>query len=189
VTYKTRPVVTITAPADSGTYTKSALTVELGFSQAESATFVNATIKVLQGTTVLETLISSTRASTLMGTAVANGVSYSVTVTVIDSNGLTSTLVTSAFSVVYTLPPAAGVTATYLPDSGIGQIGLSFPEAVATEAVMTGVTITRTIDGVAESVVSEYPAASVPGSSVTVRTNLVRYPNAELGTTTGWFER
>ena len=73
VTFKTRPVVTVTAPVNAGTYTKSALTVELGFSQAESATFVNATIKVLQGTTVLETLLSTTRASTLMDTPVDDG--------------------------------------------------------------------------------------------------------------------
>jgi len=33
VTFKTRPVVTVTAPADAGTYTKAALSVELGFSQ------------------------------------------------------------------------------------------------------------------------------------------------------------
>jgi hypothetical protein len=161
VTFKTRPVVTITAPADGGTLTRSALTVELGFSQAESATFVNATIEVYNDTpTLLETLVSTTRASTLMGTSVADGATYTVKVTLIDSNGLVSDEVDSTFDVSYTLPVAAVVTATYLEDSGIGQIGITIADPGAGEVAATLVTITRVIGGASEAVITDYPKAA-----------------------------
>ena len=161
VTFKTRPVVTVTAPADAGTYTRSALTVALGFSQAESATFVNATIKLYDATpALLETLLSTTRASTLMDTAVDDGVSYSVTVTVIDSNGLVSDEAESDFSVAYTLPVPAVVTATYLPDIGWTQLGLTIASPGAGQVAATLVTIKLTIDGATETVYDEYPSAS-----------------------------
>jgi hypothetical protein len=161
VTFKTRPVVTITAPVNGGTYTKSALTVALGFSQAEAATFVNATIKVYDSAlTLIETLVSTTRASTLMGTAVDNGSSYTVKTTVIDANGLVSDEVTSTFDVVYTLPVPAVATATYLPDSGIGQLDITIAEPDVGQVAATLVTITRTIAGVVETVIAEYPKAA-----------------------------
>jgi len=161
VTFKTRPVVTITGPADASTYTKSALMVNLGFTQLESATFVNATIKVYDATpTLLETLVSATRAATLMDTAVNNGESYTVKVTVRDSNGLVSDEVVSGFSVAYTLPVAAVVTAIYLPDSGIGQLDIAVADPDASEAAATLVTITRKINGAVETVLYEYPKAA-----------------------------
>jgi len=160
VTFKTRPVVTITSPANSSTYTQSALTVALGFSQAESATFVSATIQLYLGATLLEQVVSTTLAGTLLATPVANGSSYSVKVTVLDSNGLTSDLVTSTFSVAYTRPVPAVVAATYLSDSGIGQLALTIAAPGAGQVAAVAVTITRTIDGETETVVSAYPAAS-----------------------------
>lgn len=158
VTFKTRPVMTITSPATGGTYTQSALTVVLGFSQAESASFVSATIQLLQGATVLETLPSTTLASTLMGTRVTDGVSYSVKVTVTDSNGLTSDVVTSTFAVAYTLPVPAGVTATYLPDSGIVQLDLTIAAPGVGESAAVSVTILREIGGKTETVIENYPS-------------------------------
>jgi len=161
VTFKTRPVVTITGPTDLSTYAKSALTVNLGFSQSEAATFVNATIKLYDGaSTLVESLVSTTRAATLMDTAVDNGSSYTVTVTVRDSNGLVSDEVVSSFSVAYTLPVAAVVTATYLPDSGIGQLDITIADPGAGQAAATLVTITRTIAGVVETVIAEYPKSA-----------------------------
>jgi hypothetical protein len=160
VTFKTRPAVTITSPVGGGTYTQSALAVGLGFSQAEAATFVSATIELFQGATLVESLLSTTRASTLMGTRVQDGVSYTVKVTVLDSNGLTSNQVTSAFSVAYTLPVAAGVTVTYLPDSGIAQLDLTIPDPSVGQSAATLVTILREIGGVTETVVDKYPRAA-----------------------------
>jgi hypothetical protein len=161
VTFKTRPVVTITSPANGSVYTQSQLNVVLGFSQAESATFVSATIKVYNATpTLLETLASTTLSSTMMATVVANGGSYSVVTTVIDSNGLTSDPVTSAFTVTYSPPVPAVVVATYLPNSGIVQLGLTIAAAGGGYVAATLITITRTIKGVTENVVVAYPASS-----------------------------
>jgi hypothetical protein len=160
VTFKTRPVVTVTAPVGGGTYTEAALAVGLGFSQAEAATFVSATIELFQGATLVESLLSTTRASTLMGTRVQDGVSYTVKVTVLDSNGLTSNQVTSAFSVAYTLPVAAGVTVIYLPDSGIAQLDLTIPAPGGGQSAATLVTILREVGGVTETVVDKYPRSA-----------------------------
>src|SRR5690606_26564403 len=91
VTFKSKPVATITAPAHGSTLTQAALTVVLGFSQPESATFVNATIGLYQGATLLEEIVSTTLAGTLFATRVADGSSYTVKAVVKDSNGLNST--------------------------------------------------------------------------------------------------
>ena len=161
VTFKTRPVVTITGPLDGSTYQKSALTVNLGFSQAESATFVNATLRLYDGaSTLLETRVSTTRAATLLDTAVLNGSSYTIKATVIDSNGLVSDEVEAGFAVVYTLPVGAVVTATYLPDSGIGQLDIAIAAPGVGEVEATKVTITRTINNVVEAILYEYPASA-----------------------------
>jgi hypothetical protein len=160
VTFKTRPVVTITGPLDASTYERAALTVNLGFSQAEAATFVNATIKLYDGVgALLETRVSTTRAATLLDTAVDNGSSYTIKVTVIDSNGLVSDEVESDFAVVYTLPVAAAVTATYLPNSGIGQLDITVGSPGVGEVAAALVTITRTINGVVETILYEYPSS------------------------------
>lgn len=159
VTFKTKPVVTITAPANASTLTQAALTVVLGFTQAEAATFVNATIGLYQGATLLEEIVSTTLAGTLFTTRVADGVSYTVKATARDSNGLVSSQVSSTFSVDYTEPVAAVVTVTYLPDSGIAQLDLVIPAAGGGLAAATSVTIDRVIDGVSENVVSLYPSA------------------------------
>lgn len=160
VTFKTRPVATIASPADLSTWAEADLRVGLGFSQAEGAAFVSATIVLAQGTTTLETVTSTTLASTDMATDVANGGSYKLTVTVLDSNGLTSDAVVSTFSVAYTLPVAAGVVAAYLEDSGIGQLDLTIPAAGVGEAEAVAVTIYRTIDGTRETVTAAYPVSA-----------------------------
>ena len=160
VTFKTRPVATITVPATGGVYAQATLAVQLGFSQAESATFVSATIELYSGATLLESVETTTLASTVLATRVVNGSSYSVKAIVRDSNGIASSQVTSSFTVTYTAPVAAVVTVTYLPDSGIGQIGLTIPGAGGGLAAAVAVTITRTIDGVTEDVVVGYPSAS-----------------------------
>jgi hypothetical protein len=160
VTFKTKPVATITSPANASVVTTAALTVVLGFSQAESATFVNATIGLYQGATLLEEIVSTTLAGTLFATRVADGGSYTVKAVVKDSNGLNSAQVSSAFTVDYIEPVAAVVVVTYLPDSGIAQLGLTVPAAGGGLVAATSVTIDRVIDGVTENVVSLYPSAA-----------------------------
>lgn len=160
VTFKTLPVATITAPADSSTLTQSGLTVALGFSQAESATFVQATIELYDGATLLESQVSTTLAGTDFVTKVADAGSYTVKAIVLDSNGLTSAQVSNAFSVSYTLPVAAVVTVSYLPNVGWGQFDLTIAAAGVGEAEAVSVTIARAISGVTETVIDPYTAAS-----------------------------
>jgi hypothetical protein len=160
VTFKTRPVATILAPANGGVYVRSALTVQLGFSQAEAATFVSATIELYQGATLLEQIVSTTLASTTLATRVANGGSYQVRATVTDSNGIVSSQVVSSFTVAYTEPVPATVAVSYAAESGVGQIALTIPAPGAGQAAAVAVTITRTVDGVTETVVEQYPAAA-----------------------------
>lgn len=159
VTFKTKPTVTITAPANSSTYTEATLNVVLGFSQPESATFVAATIGLYSGATLLEEIVSTTLAGTTFITRLADGGSYSVKATVTDSNGLVSSQVTSSFTVDYVEPVAAVVTLTYLPDPGWVQIDLVIPAAGGGLVAATAVTITRTIDGVTETITFQYPSA------------------------------
>lgn len=156
VTFKSRPVVTISAPTNGGTWTEASLAVALGFTQAQGASFVQATIQLKQGATLLESIVSTTLASTLLATQVADGVSYVVSVAVLDSNGLVSDSTSSTFAVNYTNPITAGIVATYLPESGLTQLDLTFPAPGSDEAEAVAVIITRTIDGFTETVLGRY---------------------------------
>lgn len=158
-TFKTKPVATITSPANASVYTQAALLVALGFSQAEAATFVSATIGLYSGATLLEQKVSTSLAGTAFTTRVADGGSYTVKATVTDSNGLTSTQVSNAFTVDYIEPVAAVVAVSYLPDSGVAQLELTIPDAGGGLVAATTVSIDRIIDGVSEPVISLYPSA------------------------------
>lgn len=159
VTFKTRPVATITSPANASTVTQAALNVVLGFAQAEAATFVSATIGLYQGAVLLEELPSTTLAGTAFATRLADGGTYTVKATVTDSNGLVSAQVSSTFTVDYTEPVPAGITASYLELSGIAQLALTIPAAGGGYVAATTVSVDRIIDGVLENVVTAYPAA------------------------------
>jgi hypothetical protein len=159
VTFKSLPVVTIVAPANAGTYMQAALAVQLGFSQAESAVFVSATLQLYSGATLLEQVTSTTLSSTAFVTPVANLSSYTVKATLTDSNGLVSAQVTSTFSVAYTLPMSAVVVATYLSTSGIAQLAITIPSPTGGFAAATGMTIDRAINGISENVVTNYPTS------------------------------
>ena len=157
VTFKTRPVVTIDGPADESTYDQADLVVELGFSQAESASFVSATIELSQGASVLETRDSTTLAATFMDVDVADGGTYTLTVTVLDSNGITSSEAVSTFDVEYTLPVAATVVATFDDASATTGLAVTIPEAGVGEVDAVAVSISRVIDGVRETLYSSTP--------------------------------
>lgn len=159
VTFKTKPTGSITSPVDASTLDGATLTVVLGFSQPESGTFVQATIRLYNGVDLLEQIVSTTLAGTVFATKLVDGESYTVTATVHDSHGLVSAEVEVDFDVDFTLPVAAAVTVSYLEDSGFAQIGVVIPAAGGGEAEATAVTITRTIDGAAEVVHDEYPVS------------------------------
>lgn len=155
-TFKTVPVATVDVPADESTLESSTILVEVGFSQAEGASFVSATIVLSDDTGVLETAHSAELATRLQ-TRAANGGEYTVTVTVVDSNGLTSAPAESTFDVDYLTPATPVVDVVYLPESGVAQFALEFPEPGEGEAAVVEVTITRTIGGVAETITNRYP--------------------------------
>jgi len=157
VTYKTIPTVTITDPPDGSTVNDATLRVTIGFSQPEAATFVKAQLQLMQGVALLEELESVVTTGITMATPVQNGVSYVIRARVQDSNGLWSAWTENDFNVVYLAPVPAAVTLAYLPDTGFGQIGLDIPAPGGGQAAATTLTITRTIDGVEEVVLANYP--------------------------------
>lgn len=165
VTFKTRPVATIETPADESTWEQAALTVDLGFTSAESGSFVNGTIKLYLDAVLVEELSTTSLDSTVLATRVADGETYTLKATVLDSWGLLSDEVEAEFEVDYTEPVAAGVTIVYHPDSGVAQINLTIPEPGAGEEEAVAVTITRTIGDATETVADEYPVA---GAELTI---------------------
>lgn len=160
VTFKSLPTATITAPANGGSISESTIRVTVGFAQAEAATFVKAQLELLQGATLLETAESTNQVGITLATQAQNGVSYTVRARVQDSNGLWSEWVTSTFSVTYLAPVPAVVAATYLPEQGYGQLDLTIAAPGGGEAAAATVTITRTINGVTETVVQDYLASA-----------------------------
>lgn len=159
ITFKNAPVATITTPANGGTWPEAILTAALGFSQAQAATFVKATAVLSTGGSDVETVESGSLAGITFTTPVANGTTYTLTVTLLDSNGVTSNPVTSTFNVAYTLPVAAVVTLTHLrgDQGGSTQIDLVIPAPGGGFAAATKVTIIRSIDGVPETLYDGYP--------------------------------
>ena len=159
VTFKTRPVATIITPADEGTVEQALVQVQLGFSQSEGASFVAAELQLVHDAAVIETK-QTTNLSTTLDTRVADGGEYTLQATVRDSNGIVSSVVEATFTVEYAAPVAASFTLTYLEETGWTQIDLTIPEPEEGEAEAVEVAITRSIDGVTETVVAPYPASS-----------------------------
>ena len=157
VTYKTAPTATITSPTEGATLNDATLRVTVGFSQPEAATFVKTQLELLQGVDLLETLESTIQVGITMATPVQNATSYTIRARVQDSNGLWSAWDSNAFNVVYLSPVPAVVDLEFLPDSGFGQIGLTIAAPGAGQDDAALLTITRTIDGVEEVVVANYP--------------------------------
>lgn len=161
VTMKTIPVATVTSPANGAVVTTSSLKVNLGFAQAEAATFVQGEIKVIQGGVTLEDSLTNTLIGTQMATVLANAGTYTVSARVRDSNGLWSAWVSNTFTVTYLTPVTPGVTLSYVTSSGFGQIDVTLAAPGAGESAATTVTITRAINGgIPETIVDSYPAAA-----------------------------
>jgi hypothetical protein len=160
VTFKTIPVATIISPAASAVLSDSTLRVTLGFAQAESASFVKAQLELLQSGNLVETLESSILVGITMATKLVNGGSYSVRARVQDSNGLWSAWKTTAFTVTYLSPVPAVATTSFLPDTGFGQLDLTIAAPGGSQSAAVTVSITRTINGVEEVVVADYPVSA-----------------------------
>lgn len=185
VTFKTRPVVSILSPADASVWEEAALTVGLGFSQAEGASFVQATIVLSQGATVLETLQSNTLAATTLGTTVVNGGAYTLTVTAVDSNGIVSAAVVADFTVAYTPPVAAAVQLEYLDESGVVQVGIAVPDPLDGEAAAVAVSVMRSVDGGPfETLLASYPLDLPTPNSVQLSPNVFTNPSFEAASGT-----
>ncbi|UVK59177.1 minor tail protein [Microbacterium phage Librie] len=161
VTFKTKPTVTITSPANSSVVNDATLRVNLTFAQAQAATFVKAQLELLQAGALVEARESSILLGITFSTPVQNGVAYTVRARVLDSNGIWSTWVTNAFSVTYLAPVPAVVTPSYVVDKGWGQLEMTISDPGAGQSAVTKVTITRSIDGgTPEVIVQDYPYAA-----------------------------
>lgn len=148
VTYKTRAVLTITSPADEAVIDESSLTVTLGFTQAESGTFVSAVVELLQASVVIET-IPTTSTTVPLSTVLENGGNYQLQAVATDSWGLTSNTVLIDFAVDYAEPATPTLEGVYIPESG--TVTLTVEDLVVDPAPVS-VRLTRTIDGVTEIV-------------------------------------
>ncbi len=159
VVFKSAPVVSIVTPEDAATYGDAQLVVELGFTQAQGASFVQATVELIEDSVVLETVTSGTRAGIAFGTTLLNGHSYELSVVALDSNGVRSDVVLAEFAVEYTLPVAAELVVTYMREQGQTQLDVMIPEPGDGDTAAVAVTITRSIDGVAETLFAAHPIA------------------------------
>lgn len=163
VTFKSAPTATITSPANGATLNGATVTVNLGFAQAQGATFVKAELRLNRttgGTVLLEERETTNLIGTKFAEQVDNATSYSVQARVQDSNGLWSAWVTNTFSVVYLPPVLPVVTLSYLEETGWGQVDLVVPNPGAGESAAALVTITRRIDGgPAEVLVQDFPTS------------------------------
>lgn len=153
VTFKTQPTLSIAAPTTAG-LTAADLQVTLAFAQAEGATFVSAAVTLLQGATVLEENDTNTATGIPFATQLADGVTYTVQAVATDSNGLSTPTASVTFSVSYSSPAQATISTTYVPQAGMTQVSLTFPAAVSPEVSSVAFTLTRTIDGVTETIVA-----------------------------------
>lgn len=160
VTFKTIPTTSVTAPANGSNYTDATVRANIGFAQTEGATFVQAQLELLQGANLLEELVSNNRVGITFATPVQNGLPYTVRARVQDSNGLWSAWASSTFNVVYLSPPTATGGAIYLDQKGYVQLNLFIAAPGAGQSAATTVSITRTIDGVTETVVEDYPVSA-----------------------------
>lgn len=160
VTFKTRPTTNILAPADGATLHDATVRVDLGFTQAEGAAFVKATLTLMQDWVILEQLDTTQLIGTRLVTQVENGSTYDLYAWVQDSNGIRSSEAHSEFNVTYLPPVLPVVTLDYLDETGWGQVGLVIPDPGEGQSAVATVTITRRIDGGPEEVlVSEFPAS------------------------------
>jgi hypothetical protein len=146
-TTSAKPTATISSPGSS--YASSQLIADWAYFQAQSsgqAAWVAQLFDV--ASSLLETLTGTTETEAVFVTALADGASYTVTVTVTSAAGLASAADSQAFTVAY-LPPAA-VFVTPVFDNTVGAMTLTVtgndPVGGVTVAIST-VDVQRRING------------------------------------------
>jgi hypothetical protein len=154
-TFKSKPTVSVAAP--TGTVTQAHTTVDLTFAQAQGASFVSGTVTLKQGSTVLETVTTTSSTGIPLATRLGDGGTYTLTATAKDSNGLSASSSAAMFSVDYADPSPATITASYVPDAGMAQVDLTFPDPTEDQVAPATFTLTRTINGVVETVADQQP--------------------------------
>lgn len=152
VAFQTAPVASIVSPTE---VTESTTDVVVGFTQAEGATLVRATVVLILAGEVVETAQRTTTTVPLVSRLLDGGV-YTLQVSVLDSHGIASAVVTGTFSVDYVDPQSALVDAGYVPESGTTQLTLTLA-ADPDKAAPVAVTITRTIGGATETLLDRLP--------------------------------
>jgi len=136
------------------------LGVKLGFSQAEGALPVQATIELRRAGVLVEPpKQTTTLASTLLDTRMDNGATFEVRARIRDSNDLTSSDAVASFSVAYASPPPPLVAATYQNQFGQTQLDLDFPAPVSGQVAAINFTVTRQIGGQPETILEMMPVA------------------------------
>ena len=182
-TFVDLPVASILSPGAGAVINRATLTAGVSFFQAGGASPVRATWVLYQGSTVVETLPTVTLSLSAFLTRLVDGQTYTLTVTVYDSNKLTSLPVSVTFTVRYAEPVPAVVTATYLPDSGMAQLDLTFPVPGPAQVAAVTVDVTRSVNGElpAEVLVPHQPVGVV--SSVIDPTPVLRGTNVYEVTT------
>lgn len=146
ITFKTRPTVTITEPSHTVNLDTANLVVMLTFDQAEGATAVHTTLQLFKSGAQIEQVDTRDISVVPFGTRLVNGGDYSVKAYATDSNGLTSDVDTVDFGVTFAPPAPATIDATYVPEAGMMQLAVSFPDPVAPQVSAATFVILRTID-------------------------------------------
>lgn len=182
VTFKTRPVLYISSPANGSTLNDATIRATLGFSQAQGAAYVKASIQLLQGSTLLEELDTNILVGVTMATPAANTESYTLRARGQDSNGIWSDWVSNTFSVAYLPPVTPTLDLSYIADKGFGQVNIFIPEPSSGEDEAATISVSRTIDGLTEILVSEMvvPLAPQQRNEISVG-DVVLGPGLSLG--------
>lgn len=146
-TLSATPTVTISTP--DTTYDTSTLTAAWAYFQAQSSAQATWQASLYDGSSaLLEVISGTTEAEGTFTTAVADGATYTVTVTATSAAGLASAADTATFTVAY-LPPAA-ITLTGAFDDTAGSVVLTLtgaaPVTDVTEPITT-VDVQRQING------------------------------------------
>jgi hypothetical protein len=111
-TTSAKPTVTINTP--TSTYGISTLTMTWGYFQAQSSAQASWEARLYNaGNVLLESISGTTQSSGTFATAVADGASYTVKMTVTSAAGLTSTEASQAFTVTYLLPATLTIAGAF----------------------------------------------------------------------------
>lgn len=146
-TTSAKPTVNITTPGSS--YSASSLGIAWSYFQEQSSAQALWQASLYDNASnLLEQISGTTESAATFTTALVDGASYSVTMTVTSAVGLTSALDTQAFTVTFLPPAAVVIDAVY--DSPSGSMVLTVvgdgPTGGVTVAIST-VTIQRSING------------------------------------------